>query len=314
MVSQPIEALILGRDEPPLAKRRIRPLGLAFGLFAALSCVVAICASLLLLGFLLHTGLRGIADAGLVSLLTGARWRPEAGVFGGLPLIAGTVASALGAVLVGAIPAVLSAVWVLELAPKRLRTPFRRILEIATALPSVVYGWLALQHLVPGMDGVARLLHPLRPDVGGEGLATSAVLLAVMIAPTVALLSLDALSRVPHTMREASWALGASTLRTAFSVVLPQAKSGIIVAVFFGFARAAGETMAVQMVIGGARMLPETAFSPTTTISTQIVMDMQNARPGTPESDVLYGMALILLTISSAVVLTTRALSRRGTA
>lgn len=312
MVSQPIEALLLARAPRPFPKRRIRPLDLAFGLFAALSCVFAICASLLLLGFLLHAGLRGISDAGLLSLLTGTRWRPESGIFGGLPLIAGTVASALGAVVLGAIPAVLSAVWVLELAPKRLRIPFRRTLEIATALPSVVYGWLALQHLVPGMDPVARFLHPTHAGVGGEGLATSAILLAVMIAPTVALLSLDALSRVPLTMREASWALGASSLRTAFSVVLPQAKSGIIIATFFGFARAAGETMAVQMVIGGARMLPETAFSPTTTISTQIVMDMQNARPGTLESDVLYGMALILLLISSAVVLTTRALSRRG--
>ena len=79
---------------------------------------------------------------------------------------------------------------------------------------------------------------------------------------------------------------------------------------FFGFARAAGETMAVQMVIGGARKLPESAFSPTTTISTQIVMDMQNAQPGTPASNVLFAMSLVLLVVAVTVVLCTRWLSR----
>jgi phosphate transport system permease protein len=87
----------------------------------------------------------------------------------------------------------------------------------------------------------------------------------------------------------------------------------LLVAVFFGFARAAGETMAVQMVIGGARKLPtDFLFSPTTTISAQIVMDMQEARPGTAESDVLFSMALVLLLVSVAVVLVTRALSKQG--
>jgi phosphate transport system permease protein len=85
----------------------------------------------------------------------------------------------------------------------------------------------------------------------------------------------------------------------------------LLVAVFFGFARAAGETMAVQMVIGGARKLPADLFSPTTTISAQIVMDMQEARPDTLQSDVLFSMALVLLVVSVVVVLITRILSRQ---
>ena len=93
-------------------------------------------------------------------------------------------------------------------------------------------------------------------------------------------------------------------------VVVPYGWRGIIVAVFFGFARAAGETMAVQMVIGGARQLPSDAFTPTTTISTQIVMDMQNARPDTPASDVLFAMSLVLLVVAVTVVLLTRFLGR----
>ena len=91
---------------------------------------------------------------------------------------------------------------------------------------------------------------------------------------------------------------------------MPYAWRGLLVAVFFGFARAAGETMAVQMVIGGARKIPGNAFQPTTTISSQIVMDMQNARPGTAASDALFSMSLILLVLSVVVVLATKTLSR----
>jgi phosphate transport system permease protein len=185
-------------------------------------------------------------------------------------------------------------------------------MEIAAAVPSVVYGWLALTYLVPVMGQVATMVHGEEAPVGGEGLASSGVLLAVMIAPTVVLLSLDALSRVPAELRHASAALGASPMQTAFRVALPGAWRGILVAVFFGLARAAGETMAVQMVIGGARRIPGNFFSPATTISTQVVMDMQNARPGTVASNVLFSMALILLVFSTSVVLGTRLLSRRA--
>jgi len=282
---------------------------------AAVRLVLVSCAALVLLTtlamllFLGQAGLKGAREVGLVPLLTGALWKPEADTFGGLPLIFGTFVSAAGAVLVGAVPAVFAALWATELAPKSTRSLYRRTMEVAAAVPSVVYGWLALVYLVPQMEKVA---HHLRGDAatGGEGLASAGILLGVMIAPTVLLLSLDSLARVPSALRDASAALGASPWQTATRVVLPHGWRGIVVAVFFGFARAAGETMAVQMVIGGARKLPDSAFSPTTTISTQIVMDMQNARPGTPGSNVLFAMSLVLLVVSVVVVLGTRWLTR----
>jgi phosphate transport system permease protein len=262
-----------------------------------------------MLFFLGNAGLKGVRAVGLAPLLSGALWKPESDVYGGLPLIFGTFVSAAGAIVIGAIPAVLAAVWATEFAPRPARPLYRRIMEVAAAVPSVVYGWLALVYLIPQME---RLAHVLLGDraTGGEGLATAAVLLGVMIAPTVLLLSLDALARVPSALRDASAALGASPWQTAMRVVVPHGWRGIIVAVFFGFARAAGETMAVQMVIGGARKLPETAFSPTTTISTQIVMDMQNAQPGSTGSNVLFAMSLVLLVVAVTVVLCTRWLSR----
>jgi phosphate transport system permease protein len=281
----------------------------AVRLFVLVCGVFVVVSTVLVIGFLGRTGLKGIGEVGLGQLVGRAIWKPEANLYGGLPLILGTILSASGAVVIGAAPAVLTALWIIEFAPASFRTGFRRLMEIAAAVPSVVYGWLALAYLVPRMEEVARGLYGPDAQVGGEGLASAAVLLGVMIVPTVLILSLDSLGRVHSSLRDASAALGASPLQTAFRVVLPGAWRGLLVAVFFGLARAAGETMAVQMVIGGARMLAPNPFSPTTTISTQIVMDMQNAMPGTPASDALYAMSLVLLALSSGVVLITRAIS-----
>jgi phosphate transport system permease protein len=297
----PARQYVLGR--PRIGEAVVR-----FALVLCAGFVVA--TTIAMLGFLARTGIRGILAVGLVPLLTGQTWKPEAGAYGGLALIVGTFASAIGAVILGATPAVLAAVWLTEFATDRIRRTHRRVMEIASAIPSVVYGWLALVYLVPITGDLGHLLRGADAPVTGEGLAAASILLAIMIAPTVLLLSLDALSRVPRALREASAALGASPWQTAFQVSFPYAWRGLLVAVFFGFARAAGETMAVQMVIGGARKLVSDPFSPTTTISAQIVMDMQEARPDTVQSDVLFSMALVLLTVSVAVVLVTRILAR----
>lgn len=300
-MGEPIRA-----TRPRVLEAVVRALLLACGVFVVLTTIA-------ILGFLARTGVRGANAVGIGSLLTGSIWKPEVDLYGGLSLIVGTFSSAAGAIVLGAIPAVLSALWLTEFAGSRLRKAYRRIMEVASAIPSVVYGWLALVHLVPLMERVAHWVRGEDAPVTGEGLASSAVLLAIMVAPTVLLLSLDALARVPQALREASAAVGASPWQTAFYVSIPYASRSLFVAIFFGFARAAGETMAVQMVIGGARRLPtDFLFSPTTTISAQIVMDMQEARPGTTQSDALYSMALVLLMVSVTVVLVTRALSKQG--
>jgi phosphate transport system permease protein len=299
------------RDSRPPARPRV--VDAVVRGFLVGCAIFVVLTTIAMLAFLARTGLRGARTVGVGALLGGDIWKPEAGLFGGQALIVGTFVSAIAAVVLGGIPAVLAGVWLIEFAPPSLRRGYRRVMEVASAIPSVVYGWLALVYLVPVMERAAHALRGADAPVTGEGLASSGVLLAIMIAPTVLLLSLDALSRVPPALREASAAVGASPWQTAFHVSVPHAWRSLLVAVFFGFARAAGETMAVQMVIGGARRLPtDLLFSPTTTISAQIVMDMQEARPGTPESDVLFTMALVLLLVSVTVVLATRLLSRTG--
>ena len=280
--------------------------------FALVGCAAFVVATTIaMLAFLAQTGIKGMTEVGLGQILTGTVWKPEADSFGGFALIAGTFATALGAIALGAAPAVLSAVYLTEFASTSVNRGYRRVMEIASAVPSVVYGWLALVYLTPLTDALGHSIYGADAPVSGVGIAASAILLAIMIAPTVLLLSLDALSRVPRALREASAALGASPWQTAFNVSVPYGWRGVLVAVFYGFARAAGETMAVQMVIGGARRLPANLFTPTTTISAQIVMDMQEARPGTVQNDVLFSMALVLLVVSVVVVLVTRTLARR---
>jgi len=303
--SQAIDSMAYAGTSP----RRARPLEGAVQLFIRGCGMFVLASTLLMFAFLGKAGIAGVRDVGLGQLLTDTLWKPEHELFGGVPLIFGTLVSALGALVVGALPAVLTAIWVSEFAPKMMRPAYRRLMEMSAAVPSVVFGWLALVHLVPVLERVAHAVYGESAGVGGEGLAASALLLGFMVAPTVFLLSLDSLSRVPKELRDASAALGASPWQTALSVVVPSSWRGLVVATFFGFARAAGETMAVQMVIGGARQLPSNAFTPTTTISTQIVMDMQNARPDTTASNVLFSMALLLLVVSTAVVLGTRLLT-----
>jgi phosphate transport system permease protein len=306
-------AVLAAQTKTPAPRNPRRTLDVIVRAALVACAAFVLVATLAILLFLSRTGIRGLREVGIGQLLSGSLWKPEADLFGGLPLVFGTFVSAMGALLVGAIPAVLAAVWASEFAPKSLRPYYRRIMEVAAAVPSVVYGWLALVYLVPIMEHVAHLFRS-EGATSGEGLASAAVLLAVMIMPTVLLLSLDALSRVPPVLRDASAALGASPWQTSMRVSVPFAWRGILVAVFFGFARAAGETMAVQMVIGGARKMPEGLFSPTTTISAQIVMDMQNARPDTTANDVLFSMSLVLLLVSVSVVLLTRWLARRKAA
>jgi phosphate transport system permease protein len=312
MMQSTANARLHSEESRPVWPRvRARRHHVAIKIGATASAVVVVATTVVMIGFLAKTGVRGMMQAGVWQLLTGEHWKPEAGIFGGAPLLLGTIATAVGATIFGAIPAVFCALWLSDFAGPLVRAVYRRVMETAAAIPSVVYGWLALVHLVPAVAKFARMIYGPDALVGGEGLLSSAILLGVMIAPTVMLLSLDAIARVPNSLRDASAALGASRWQTATHVVLSGSRRGIFVAIFFGLSRAAGETMAVQMVIGGARMLPKDLFSATTTISSQIVMDMQNARPGSPESNALFAMALILLMFSAGLVAITRRLGEK---
>jgi phosphate transport system permease protein len=225
---------------------------------------------------------------------------------GALVFIVGSIAITLFAIGVGGPFGIAVGVFLSQLAPKRLADIMKPAIEILVGIPSVVYGWLGLTLLAP-------LIRAHLGSLTGFGLLTAGVVLSIMILPTVISLSEDALRAVPGTLREGSMALGATRWQTIFNVLLPAARSGLTVAVILGIARAIGETLAVQMVIGNASVLPRGLLSPTAALPTEIVLDMGSAPAGSVLYHALMSMAFLLLLIAMSLIIAVRLALRRAT-
>jgi phosphate transport system permease protein len=232
-------------------------------------------------------------------------FNPDANHPGALVFIIGSICATLFAICVGGPFGVAVGIFLSQLAPKRLATFMKPAIEILVGIPSVVYGWLGLTLLAP-------LIRQHLGSLTGFGLLTAGIVLSIMILPTVVSLSEDALRAVPVSLKEGSMALGATRWQTIWNVLLPAARSGLTVAVILGIARAIGEALAVQMVIGNSSVLPKGLFSPTATLTTEIVTDMGSAQQGTVIYDALFSMAFMLLLIAMALILGVRVALRRS--
>lgn len=233
-------------------------------------------------------------------------FRPDHGHPGALVFIIGSLGITLFAVAVGGPFGVAVGIFLSQLAPKAVASFVKPAIEILVGIPSVVYGWLGLTLLAP-------FVREHLGSLTGFGLLTAGIVLAIMILPTVITLSEDALLAVPSTVREASMALGATRWQTIFNVLLPAARSGITVAVILGIARAIGETLAVQMVIGNAAALPRGLLSPTAALTTEIVTDMGSAPTGSVLYHSLFSMAFLLMIIAMGLILAVRFALRQKT-
>jgi phosphate transport system permease protein len=190
-----------------------------------------------------------------------------------------------------------------KIAPNWLREIMRPATDLYVAIPSVVYGFIGLTILVPF----------IRTYFGvntGFGLLAAAVILAIMILPTIISISEDAIRSVPRTLEEASLALGATRWQTIRRVLLPAALPGILTSIILAMARAVGETMAVQMVIGNTPQLAKTLFTPTSTLTSEIVIEMGNTPFGTAWGNSLFLMALVLLLVSLLMIVAIRRIAR----
>jgi phosphate ABC transporter permease protein PstC len=266
-----------------------------------LTCAIVAVAAVGLIFVLV--GFRGwpvIEDPGLTAVLAGTEWSSTLGRFGILPLITGTLVVTIGALVIGAPLAIGTAVFLSEIASPRMRAIVRPAVEMLAGVPSVVFGFFGLVIVRPF---VAEM-------TGGMGFGTlsASLILAVMIVPTIATLTEDALGSVVPGIREASYAMGATTWQTIYKVLLPAAKIGIIDATILGMGRAIGETMAVVMVAGNAPQFFRGLGEPIATITSQIVIDMSYAS-GTHRT-ALFGLAIVLFLISMGLVALVRALSR----
>lgn len=230
---------------------------------------------------------------------------PDAHHPGALVFILGSVFVTLFALCVGGPFGVAVGIFLSQLAPPKLAAFMKPAIEILVGIPSVVYGWLGLTLLAP-------LIRHFTGSLTGFGLLTAGIVLSIMILPTVISLSEDALRAVHVSMKEGSMALGATRWQTIWSVMLPSARSGLTVAVILGIARAIGEALAVQMVIGNSAMLPKGLLAPTAALTTEIVTDMGSAQEGTVLYHALFSMAFLLLLIAMALILGVRLAVRRS--
>lgn len=231
-------------------KRRRTEQGVRLALLAA--AVTSIVALGLITVFVVREGWPVMVKYGPLHLIFGPDWTPSRNEFGMLPQLAGTILVTLGALALGIPLGLGCAIFLAELAPPRLADLLRPIIALLAAVPSVVYGFF----------GVIVLIPALRRLMGGSGysLFAGSLILALMVLPTIVNLSEDAMRAVPRDYREASLALGSTRWQMIGRVVVPAARSGIVVSIILAMGRAIGETMAVMMVTGNRPLIPTSLF------------------------------------------------------
>jgi len=259
---------------------------------------------LVIAGFLLSQGLGTftVYKHSLVEFLFSSAFSPVDSTSGG-----GTVGSAIficGTLLVSALALLLAvpfslatAIFMSEISPRLGERLMRPAVEMFVGIPSVVYGWTALNLLVPLVKNTFGLVH-------GFTVLTGSLVLAVMIFPTITTVAADAIKAVPKTMKDAAYGLGCTRWQAIRSVVIPAASPGIFTGIILGLARAFGEALAISMVIGDAQVFPQNVlFGSTSTLTTAIASNMGNAADGGELQSVLWTMAAFLFAISFVCIL-----------
>lgn len=237
----------------------------------------------------------------------GKTWMPTAQPapqFGVLPIILGTLMVSFAAIAIALPFALAAAVFLSEIADKRLYKVLKPAIELLSGIPSVVYGFFGLIVVVPIVQKTFGL------DVGETALS-GAIILAIMALPTIITIAEDAMRATPDTLREASLALGANKWQTIYKVVIPHAKSGITAGVVLGIGRAMGETMAVLMVCGNAAVIPHTLLEPIRTIPATIAAELGEAPQGGAHYSALFMLACILFVLTLLINLSVEYISKR---
>ena len=270
----------------------------------ALLVIGALVVTILL--FLIAKGVRlfTTGEGKLTEFFFSPTWAPGAGVFGAAPMIVTSLIVTVVAGLIGLPFALAVALAVTEILPPVAKKLLQPVIELLVGIPSVVYGLVGLTVIVPAV----------RQLVGGTGfgLVAAVGVLYLMIMPTMTSMAIEALQVVPKQQRQASAGLGATRWQTIHRVVLPAARGGILTAMIFGMARAFGEALAVQMVIGNAAVMPTSLQSSAATLTSVLTTGMGNTIMGTAANDALWALALVLLAMSLLFNLGMRLVTKKG--
>ncbi|WP_277469269.1 MULTISPECIES: phosphate ABC transporter permease subunit PstC [unclassified Paenibacillus] len=242
----------------------------------------------------------------LTDFLFGTKWAPTADTpsYGALPFISGSFLVTLLAALIASPLSICAALFMTEIVPGWGKKLLQPVIELLSGIPSVVYGFVGLSVIVPF----------LRDTFPGQGIgvAAGALVLSVMILPTITSVAADALASLPQNLKESSFALGATRWQTISRVILPTTMPAIMTGVVLGMARAFGEALAVQMVIGNAPFVPRSLFESASTLTSVITLSMGNTTMGSTINNALWSMALVLMLMTFIFVLLVRMLERRN--
>lgn len=257
--------------------------------------------------FLLAEGISVLRYVSLGSFIGGQFWYPisDPPKFGILPLILGSLLVTAGAITMAVPLGIAAAFYIADVAPAKLRNLLKSCVEILSAIPSVVLGFLGIAILVP------FLKHFLHLPTGLTALAGS-IMLAFMALPTIISISEDAINAVPREYKEGAIALGATHWQTLTRVIIHGALPGIIAASMLGIGRVFGETMAVMMVTGNAAVIPTGLLQPVRTLTATIAAEMGEAAKGSPHYFALFAIGIVLFVISFLINLTADFLLHRG--
>ncbi len=263
-----------------------------------------------------NTARPALARAGLWGFITGRDWNPVEDIYGALPFIWGTLVTSVVAIVLAVPVAVAFAIFLVEFAPSRSRSLLRFVMELLASIPSVVYGlWglfvlvpLLREHVEPAL-GRFSFLPLFRGAPLGVGTLAAGVLLAIMILPTIASVSVEVLRTVPSTLREGALALGATRWEAVRIAALPYGRAGIFGAALLGLGRALGETMAATMVIGNSPEISASLFAPGYSLPSIIANEFSEATSAL-HIGALAALGLILFVVALILNIAARLLVR----
>lgn len=264
-----------------------------------ISALIAVISLLLIIGFVFYKGLTPFLIEGysFIDFLFGTDWIPSAGKFGIGSMIVTSILATIGALLIGVPIGILSAIFIVEICPKKYAKIISTSVELLAGIPSVLYGIFGLIIVAPAIQIIFNL-----PK--GQSLLAVIFVLAIMMLPTIISLSQTAIKSVPKAYKEGSLALGASEIETIFKVTVPAAKSGILAGVILGMGRALGETMAVILVAGNSIAFPTSIVDSVRPLTTNIALEMGYATGIHQNMLFATGVVLFIFIIIINLVLT----------
>src|SRR4051812_9320100 len=260
-----------------------------------------------------------LSHQGGFSFLFTNDWNPSKAIYGAWPLVVGTLLSAAIALVIGVPIAVATALFITELAPRRVRSPLIVLVELLAAVPSVVYGLWGIFVLIPKLKPAEQWFSDtfsFLPFVGGTvtgpNYFIAGLILAIMILPIVSAISREVISTVPPDLKEASLALGATRWEMIRMAVLPYSRSGITGAAMLGLGRAIGETIAVTLVIGNSPVIGKQIFDQGYTLAAVIANEFGEAANDKVHAGALIAAGLVLFIITLLINALARGLVRRA--